>query len=94
MLAPKRAVVVVVFFFFQFVRLVHLLLVYLVYGLRTLADGVFCKFTGKQKSYRCLDLIYILHLGPRPVAQLFEHRVIEREVVSSTSAGPTLRVLK
>ena len=26
------------------------------HGLRTLADGVFCKFTGKQKSYRCLDL--------------------------------------
>ena len=29
-----------------------------------------------------------------PVAQLIEHRVIMREVVSSTPAGPTLRVLK
>ena len=29
-----------------------------------------------------------------PVAQLVEHRVVMREVVSSTPAGPTLRVLK
>ena len=29
-----------------------------------------------------------------PVAQLVEHRVIMQEVVSSTPAGPTLRVLK
>ena len=29
-----------------------------------------------------------------PVAQLVEHRVIMREVVSSTPTGPTLRVLK
>ena len=29
-----------------------------------------------------------------PVAQLVEHRAIMREVVSSTLAGPTLRVLK
>ena len=29
-----------------------------------------------------------------PVAQLVEHRVVMREVVSSTSTGPTLRVLK
>ena len=28
------------------------------------------------------------------VAQLIEHRVVMREVVSSTPAGPTLRVLK
>ena len=28
------------------------------------------------------------------VAQLVEHRVIMREAVSSTAAGPTLRVLK
>ena len=32
--------------------------------------------------------------SPRPVAQLVEHRVVVREVVSSTPAGPTLRVLK
>ena len=29
-----------------------------------------------------------------PMAQLVEHRVVMREVVSSTPAGPTLRVLK
>ena len=29
-----------------------------------------------------------------PVAQLDEHRVVTREVVSSTRAGPTLRVFK
>ena len=28
------------------------------------------------------------------VAQLVEHRVVVREVVSSTPAGPTLKVLK
>ena len=33
-------------------------------------------------------------LFKRPVAQLVEHRVVKREVVSSTPAGPTLRVLK
>ena len=29
-----------------------------------------------------------------PVAQLVEHRAVMREVVSSTPAGPTLRVFK
>ena len=29
-----------------------------------------------------------------PVAQLIEHQVVTREVMSSTPAGPTLRVLK
>ena len=29
-----------------------------------------------------------------PMAQLVEHRVVTQEVVSSTPAGPTLRVLK
>ena len=29
-----------------------------------------------------------------PVAQSVEHRAVTREVVSSTSAGPTLTVLK
>ena len=29
-----------------------------------------------------------------PIAQLIEHRVVMRKVVSSTPAGPTLRVLK
>ena len=33
-------------------------------------------------------------MEPRPVAQLVEHRVVVREVVSSTPTGPTLRVFK
>ena len=33
-------------------------------------------------------------LNRAPVAQLVEHQVIMREVVSSTPAGPTLWVLK
>ena len=32
--------------------------------------------------------------GGAPVAQLVEHRAVTREVVSSTPAGPTLRVFK
>ena len=32
--------------------------------------------------------------GRGPVAQLVGHRVVTREVVSSTPTGPTLRVLK
>ena len=52
--APKRAVVVVVVFSVHETR--SLAAGILGHGLRTLADGVFCKFTGKQKSYRCLDL--------------------------------------
>ena len=45
----------------------------------------------------------IIHLGVgvgvgvsyrAPVAQLVEHRAVTREVVSSTPAGPSLRVLK
>ena len=35
-----------------------------------------------------------LHLDHTPVAQLVKHRAAIREVMSSTSAGPTLRVLK
>ena len=51
-----------------------------------------------HNSTRCLvkfaqNLQLVTQL-PRPVAQLVEHRVIVREVVSSTSAGPTLMVLK
>ena len=38
------------------------------------------------------DTSAILHRAP--VAQLVEHRAVMREVVSSTPAGPTLRVLK
>ena len=38
---------------------------------------------------------YLLsHIQCAPVAQLVEHRAVTREVVSSTPAGPTLRVLK
>ena len=34
------------------------------------------------------------HVDRAPVAQLVEHRAVTREVVSSTPAGPTLRVFK
>ena len=34
------------------------------------------------------------HPDRAPVAQLVEHRAVTREVVSSTPAGPTLRVFK
>ena len=53
-----------------------------------------------QLSYRLHSLHAEVHcvkghiIIPRPVAQLVEHRVVVREVVSSTPAGPTLRVLK
>ena len=52
------------------------------------SDIAFC-----TKLFKCN---YVTSLGarPRPVAQLVEHRVVVREVVSSTPAGPTLRVLK
>ena len=33
-------------------------------------------------------------IHPAPVAQLVKYRAVTREVVSSTPAGPTLRVLK
>ena len=40
-----------------------------------------------------LKCYFFKHLsGSRPVAQLVDHRVVVREVVSSTLAGPTLRV--
>ena len=38
------------------------------------------------------DNTHITHRAP--VAQLVEHRAVTREVVSSTPAGPTLRVFK
>ena len=38
--------------------------------------------------------VVIFYDDRAPVAQLIEHRVVTREVVSSTPAGPTLRVLK
>ena len=43
----------------------------------------------------CLRPVGILNSFNRaPVAQLVEHRAVTREVVSSTPAGPTLRVFK
>ena len=43
----------------------------------------------------CSDLPFVVSSGDRVlVAQLFEHRAAMRVVVSSTPAGPTLRVLK
>ena len=40
---------------------------------------------------RCIKGVEYIH---RPGAQLVEHRAAMRKVVSSTPAGPTLRVLK
>ena len=36
----------------------------------------------------------LANLDRAPVAQLVEHRAVTREVMSSTPAGPTLRVFK
>ena len=41
-----------------------------------------------------LDVLLLGQINRAPMAQLVEHRVVTREVVSSTPAGPTLRVLK
>ena len=38
--------------------------------------------------------IGLMEINRAPVAQLVEHRAAMREVVSSTPAGPTLRVFK
>ena len=64
----------------------------------------------REESFACKSLLVDAHLvlySPldgtpcslfgqtrAPVAQLVEHRVVTQEVVSSTPAGPTLRVLK
>ena len=40
------------------------------------------------------EVLTVLGFHTQPVAQLVEHRVVVREVVSSTPAGPTLRVFK
>ena len=40
------------------------------------------------------EIFSINTFSREPVAQLVEHRAVTREVVSSTPAGPTLRVLK
>ena len=51
--------------------------------------------TGFEKLTLCSSGgIHFLYKNRSPVAQLIEHRVVTREVVSSTPAGPTLRVLK
>ena len=57
-----------------------------------------------QQNYKLFPKVLILthrHRGHSstsanraPMAQLVEHRDVTREVVSSTPAGPTLRVLK
>ena len=46
-----------------------------------------CEQEHATPLYFCHDVF--IH---RPVAQLVEHRVVLREVVSSTPAGPTLMV--
>ena len=49
---------------------------------------------GQIKSYHALDVSLNHTLRISPVAQLVEHQAAMREIVSSTPAGPTLRVLK
>ena len=49
----------------------------------------FIRGFNENKLYHRLYTIY-----RAPVAQLVEHRAVTREVVSSTPAGPTLRVFK
>ena len=57
-------------------------------------------FEAKMFDTKCLilnDTKLLLRRGPvctAPVAQLVEHQAVTREVVSSTLAGPSLRVLK
>ena len=43
---------------------------------------------------RLLEAWLALTYNRAPVAQLVEHRAVTREVVSSTPAGPTLRIFK
>ena len=47
-----------------------------------------------SSKYRPRPSLHALVLHRGPVAQLVEQRFALREVVSSTLAGPTLRVLK
>ena len=58
-----------------------------------------------DKKHTCISLIESIHEGGAlfnqqshsnraPMAQLVEYRAVMREVVSSTPAGPSLRVLK
>ena len=44
--------------------------------------------------FLALWLVVVSKHNCGPVAQLVEHWAVTREVVSSTPAGPTLRVLK
>ena len=48
---------------------------------------------GKGEVATVISMITKLII-PQPVAQLVEHQVIVLKVMSSTPAGPTLRVLK
>ena len=53
----------------------------------------------QEKSYHLKSSTRLNHysaiiLNRAPVAQLVEHWAVTREVVSSTPAGPTLRVFK
>ena len=48
----------------------------------------------KLDAYRLINKDQISLHYRAPVAQLTQHWIVLREVVSSTPAGPTLRVLK
>ena len=59
-----------------------------------------CGIKEKKLAQRSLNMLqqmcvlYSTGVERAPIAQLVEQRVVMREVVSSTPAGPTLRVLK
>ena len=59
-------------------------------------EDTFCTQTHKAHlvpTLDSLDVVLVVLSKCAPVAQLVEHRAAMREVVSSTPAGPTLRVL-
>ena len=52
-------------------------------------------YKNRQSMTSCSLLrLLLLSYYSAPVAQFVEHRAVTREVVSSTPAGPSLRVLK
>ena len=55
----------------------------------------FCCSVLIMYNIKCNDFVRVLNTSLRAeVAQLVEHRTAMREVVSSTPAGPSLKVIK
>ena len=84
--------------------IVHNITFFVPQVLRLFQGGV-CFKVGRDKDLYMINnsVIIIIKLTKQsfgfdyhcaPVAQLVEHRAVTREVVSSTPAGPTLRVFK